>query len=105
MSFLGRLFGRLGSPAPSASILWIYVRCARCGEKIRIRVNRNTDAVQEYDESGRFTHYRLRKEILGNNCPSLMAVELNFDQAGRIVDQQAERCTIIDEQAFAAVTE
>lgn len=101
MNILSRLFGR-GAPAAGGSIMWLYVRCARCGEKIRIRINRNTDAQQEYDESGRHTHAYLRKEILGNHCPNLMSVELQLDTSGRVIEQQAEGCVIIDEQEYNA---
>lgn len=102
MGFLSRLFGRASAPADGANVLWLYVRCARCGEKIRVRVNRTTDAQQEYDESGRPTHYLLRKEILGNRCPALMSVEMQLDRGGRIIEQHAERCMIINEQEYAA---
>ena len=61
---------------------------------------RNTDAQQEYDESGRPSHYHLRKEILGNRCPNLMSVETQLDNAGRVVEQHAERCIVINEQEF-----
>ena len=99
MSFLARLFGR-SAPSGAAGVLWLFVRCERCGEKIRVRLNRNTDALAEYDESGRTTHYRLRKEILGNRCPNLMAVDMRLDGSGRVLDQQAERCVVIGEQEF-----
>src|SRR5438477_366036 len=84
----------------AGNILWLYARCDRCGEKIRVRINRNTDAQQEYDESGRPSHYHLRKEILGNRCPALMAVEMQLDRSGRIIEQQAERCMIITAQEY-----
>ena len=99
MSFLSRLFGRAASPG-AGPVLWLYVRCERCQEKIRIRVNRNTDAQPEYDDNGRLTHYFLRKEILGNSCPNLMSVELQLDGGGRIIARQAERCVLITEQEF-----
>jgi hypothetical protein len=102
VGFLSRLFGRGSAPSDGANVLWLYVRCARCGEKIRVRINRTTDAQQEYDESGRPTHYLLRKEILGNRCPNLMAVEMQLDNGGRIVEQQADRCVVIDAQEFEA---
>ncbi len=101
MSFLSRLFG--GAPAATSNnIIWLYVRCERCGEKIRIRINRQTDAQQEYDEGGRPTHYMLRKEILGSRCPALMSVEMQLDNGGRIQQQQANGCAVITEQDYAA---
>ncbi len=101
MSFLSRLFGR-SAASGGGNVIWLYVRCRRCGETIRVRINRSTDAQQEYDEGGRFSHYSLRKEILGNRCPNLMSVEMQLDQGGRIVEQQAEGCVVIDEQEYEA---
>ncbi len=102
MSFLSRLFGGGGSAAPAGAdgTLWLYVRCARCGEAIRVRINPRTDAQPEYDESGRSTHHFLRKEILGNNCPNLMSVELQLDSRYRTTDQTAERCAIITQEEY-----
>jgi len=101
MSFLSRLFGGGGSaPAGADGALWLYVRCARCGEAIRVRINPRTDAQPEYDESGRSTHHFLRKEILGNNCPNLMSVELQLDSRYRTTDQTAERCVIITQEEY-----
>lgn len=99
MSFLSRLLGR-GGAVGAGSVVWLYVRCTRCQEQIRVRINRNTDAQPEYDEGGRLTHYFLRKEILGNRCPNLMTVELHLDGAGRITAQDAERCVIISAAEF-----
>ncbi len=105
MGFLSRLFGRrsaAGSAADADGALWLYVRCARCEETIRVRLQPRTDAQPEYDESGRATHSFLRKEILGNRCPNLMSVELHLDGRGRISDQSAERCTIIGREEYEA---
>ncbi len=106
MGFLSRLFGRGdsgGSTTPAADgALWLYVRCAKCGEAIRVRLQPRTDAQPEYDENGRSTHSFLRKEILGNRCPNLMTVELRLDGRGRIADQSAERCTIISQGDYEA---
>jgi hypothetical protein len=99
VSFLSRLFGR-AAPAGGGNVIWLYVRCERCGEKIRIRINRNTDAQPEYDENGRQTHYWLRKEILGSQCPALMYVEMQLDGAGRVIEQKAERCVVITEAEY-----
>jgi len=103
MGFLSRLFGRSGTndaDSPGDGALWLYVRCARCGEAIRVRLMPRTDAQPEYDESGRVTHSFLRKEILGNRCPNLMSVELRLDSRGRIGEQTAERCAIISREEY-----
>ena len=103
MGFFSRLFGGGGArQSAGGSILWLYVRCNRCGEKIRIRLNRSTDAQPEYDDGGRLLHYLIRKEILGSSgtCFALMSVEMQLDGAGRILSQEPQGCTIISEDEF-----
>lgn len=103
MNLLSRLFGRTGSGSSATSAdgaLWLYVRCNRCGEAIRVRLRPRTDAQPEYDDSGNTSYYLLRKEILGNNCPNLMSVELHLDNRDRITEQHAEHCAIITKEEY-----
>ncbi len=108
MSFFSRLFGskdggRAGrAPADDGRVTWLYVRCNRCGEPLRIRINAATDAQPEYDEEdGSDTgYYYMRKEILGNRCQNLMSVELRFDRGRRIADRSAVGCAIITPEEY-----
>lgn len=65
--------------------IWLNVECDKCGEKIKIRINPETD----------IEDYFLRKEILGNNCPNLMYAEVNFDRDYRIINSSVSGGKII----------
>lgn len=69
---------RFPSPAPykMSTPIWLIVECSRCGEKIKVRINPDTD----------IDDYTLRKEILGNNCSNLMYAEINFDRDYKIIN-------------------
>jgi len=78
MSLLDRLFGRV----KYQDALWLHVRCAKCGAKVRVRIDLYNDLSQA-DEEG----YILRKEIMDGRCYQLMYAELRFDDRRQITSQ------------------
>jgi hypothetical protein len=105
MGFLAKLFGARtgavkGSGGDSGGI-HLYVRCAKCGEKVHVRANRHTDISQEYDDNGHAVP-TLHKEILGSRCQNLMYAHLTFDPSYRVVTSSGERCSIISQAEFEA---
>jgi hypothetical protein len=88
MRWLTRLFGRRSRPAADTA-LWIYVRCRRCGEAIRVRADRRYDLVSEMrDPSEEGPAYTMHKDIVGERCFQRIAVDLGFDHRQQIVDRQ-----------------
>jgi len=82
MGFWDKLFPKKEKRAPSArrgDFIPFVVKCARCGEEIKITVNRTTDLQSLYLEpGGKGAAYRLKKEILGKNCPNLVNITVDF---------------------------
>ncbi|MGH2388263.1 MAG: hypothetical protein ACRDIE_08660 [Chloroflexota bacterium] len=103
---MARLFGARGRAPRGGDIdtggIHLYVRCAKCGEKIHVRVNRHTDISQEYDESGGHGTPTLHKEILGSQCQNLMYAHFTFDPSFRVVTSEGERCTVITRAEYEA---
>ena len=117
MSFLRRIFGgQPAAPRQSAqedgSVLWLYVQCDGCGERLRIRVSKahdlslaeDTSDEMEDDEAAPSEGYRLRKEILGNDCARLMEVRASFDMQRRLVEVTARGCRLLTPEEYAAAT-
>lgn len=110
MSFFKRLLGGLsgGRGAQSAdgaggNAFWIYVQCAACGEKIRVRVNREHDLSPEFDgESDTADSYHSNKEIVGQRCFRRIHVELTFDRQKRITEQQISGGHFITREEYEA---
>jgi hypothetical protein len=112
--------GGAGSTATeTGDVLWIYVECAKCGERLRIRVNKANDlslASDISDEDGDgdggggeddaapSSGYILKKEILGNNCPRLMYVRATFDSRRRLLEMTAEGCRLLTRAEYEAGT-
>ncbi len=83
-----RFLSFLSSPqARDSSAYWVAVRCNRCGELIRARVDLRNDLSPEYGERG--TTYFCRKVLMGEGrCFQRVEVELTFDDQHRLVNRE-----------------
>jgi len=79
-----------------AEALYLYFQCEKCGEKIQIRVNKQTDLQREEGM------LYLNKEILGNRCLNLIYTSIQFDSRYRILSAEVERGKLISEKEFSA---
>jgi hypothetical protein len=61
------------------------VKCNRCGEEIRVRMDRMNEPSPEYDEKGRVTHYIYRKDVMGQKCFNLIYVEFVLSPSFEII--------------------
>lgn len=67
---------------------WIAVRCKRCGETIRTRVNLSNDLSLNEQEDGTTTYF-CHKTLMGDTgCFQRVEVELTFDPQRRLIDRQ-----------------
>jgi hypothetical protein len=88
MQWLTRLFTRRPRQE-SASALWIYVACGRCGEAIGIRTDRRYDLVSEMRDPGEAgPAYTMHKDIVGTRCFQRIAVDLEFDSRLQISERR-----------------
>jgi hypothetical protein len=68
---------------------WIYVKCKRCGEKLRARINVRSELSPEFSNSDYATSFHCRKVLIGEQrCFQQIEVNLTFDAKYRIVDKQ-----------------
>lgn len=67
---------------------WVYVRCNRCGEVIRTRVNLQNDLSLKYGNSGRDYGYYCRKVLTGQTlCFQRIEVYLKFNDKRELIDR------------------
>ncbi|MDY7042347.1 MAG: hypothetical protein SVX38_15940, partial [Chloroflexota bacterium] len=85
---LASLFSPSGSRG-DGNVLWMYVRCDRCGEVIRTRLHlANEPSATSYDERGQPTGFVLRKTLIGSRrCYQPIEVTLTLDSGRRIVER------------------
>jgi hypothetical protein len=82
---IGSVFGGGEGEArpPADDGLYFYVQCNRCGEKLRIRVDRRNELQRDFDTGGFF----VRKEMMDGRCFQLMYAEITFDGRYNVVHQ------------------
>lgn len=77
--------------SPKDHSLWISVKCDRCGEIIRTRVDLNNDLSAEYGEGEGETTYYSRKVLIGKaGCYIPIEVEMKFDAHRNLVGKQVK---------------
>ena len=77
---------------------YIYVRCHRCGEVIKTRLNLQRDL--SYSDEGGFV---VHKTLVGNQlCFERIEVTLIFNERRQLVDRQISRGEFITAEEFAA---
>jgi len=82
---------------------WIYIRCNRCGEKLRTRVDLMTDLTVRYGESGSQDVYYTRKTLIGSNlCFQPIEATLSFDLRRQLIDKQITGGEFITKEEFEA---
>lgn len=81
MGLLDGLLKRLGiGGAPTDRGIYYYVRCDKCGEKIRFRVDPRWDLAPSYDDGDEASSFTVTKHIVGQKCFRPIEVTLTFDR-------------------------
>ena len=84
-----------GGTAPA---LRIEVRCSKCGEIVRARVDKMHELQCEYGDNGigdpdQEPHpisYVLTKELVGAKCQNLIHLSVRFDSRSRLIEKHIE---------------
>lgn len=87
-----------GGPPPRDEGYWIYVRCRRCGEVIKTRLDLSNN-LTENDDGG----YTASKTLVGNKlCFERIEVTLTFDAQRRLLERDITRGEFITVEDFEA---
>jgi hypothetical protein len=100
MDFLRRLLGGQRQAAPADNALHLYVRCARCGAPVHVRVHLYNDLAVDYDDNENVAGYRLRKEIMDSRCFRLIYADLRFDRNRHELERTIEGGEFISHDEF-----
>ena len=77
---------------------WVYVRCGRCGEAVRTRVDLRND-LSPREEGG----YRVNKTLVGSQrCFERIEVKLTFDANRHLLDREISRGDFITAEEYGA---
>jgi hypothetical protein len=84
------------STAADPNVFWLYVRCARCGTPLSVRVDTRNELSADYEQGG----YVLFKEMMDAKCFTLMRAEVHFDQQRNVTKQLVEKGTLITRDEY-----
>lgn len=98
MDFLRKLFGGAGRARSGDAGLYYYVKCDRCGEVIRVRVNPMSELSHSDDERGFF----VRKYITGKRCYNRIEALFSYDSGRRLTSSDISGGQLVDEAAYRA---
>lgn len=85
---------------------WIYVRCDRCQEVLRTRIDLANDLSVRYDESGRIAGYFTRKTIIGSGqCFNQIESSVEFDARRQAQAHEVNGGQLITAQEYEAANE
>lgn len=98
MNFLRKLAGLFaGGPSVSGDVgLYYYVKCDRCGEVIRVRINPMNDLSQTDDGQG----YFVRKVIVGTRCYNRIEAEFSYGSNRRLNDTTISGGKLVDAETY-----
>lgn len=103
MSFFKKLGSLFSSPSDDNRSLSLYVKCDKCGEILKGRVDLYNDLSINYGETGGGTTYFCRKVFVGSNrCYLPIEVELTFDKNRRLINEEITGGKIVSEEDFLA---
>ena len=96
MSFFKKVSSFFSSKS-GAPVGWVTVKCNRCGEVIRSRVNLYNDLSLEYDENEKATYF-CRKVLIGEGrCFQRIEVELTYDLNRKLLSREITGGQFVEE--------
>jgi len=105
MGFLKSLFLKPGQSSPvkgSKDVLWLYLKCNKCGKTLKLFVNKKTDLENQYKEAGEAgPDYILRKEAMDDKCFSKIFVRIEFDKSKNILSREISNAEFIGKEEFS----
>jgi hypothetical protein len=93
-----------GGAAGDATAYWIYVQCAKCGEALKVRVDRRYDLMQEFSDQDRVSGYSLHKAIIGSNrCFQAIHVTQRLDASHKVKSQEITGGRFLSKDEYEAM--
>ena len=107
MSLWGKLKSALGGGAAGQSDtdregLYLYVRCDRCADVVRVRISMANELQQEFSDAGGVSGYSLQKGVVDGKCFVPITVRLRFDSGRRELQREIEGGQFVDREAYEA---
>jgi hypothetical protein len=99
MNFLKQLADFLTArPMPSGSDvgLYYYIKCNRCGEVIKVRINPMNDLSYSDSDNSLF----VRKVIVGRKCYNRIDAEFSYSNARKLLNADVSGGEMVDKKEY-----
>jgi hypothetical protein len=97
MSILDRVKGLFAPQGGGdANVMWLYVRCSRCGTPLAVRVDLRNELSADYEHGG----YILHKEMMDSTCFTLMHAQVRFDDQRKVIEQSVEKGELMTQEEY-----
>jgi hypothetical protein len=99
MNFLKQIANFLtprSAPTSGDVGLYYYIRCNRCGEVIRVRVNPMNDLSISDEPNQRFTH----KTIVGQRCYNRIEADFTYDNNRKLINSEISGGTLVTKEDY-----
>jgi hypothetical protein len=91
-----------GKGVPDSMAHWIYVRCDKCGEPLKARVDLRNEPTAEFGERPEDTTYFVRKVIIGSgHCYNQIEVDLTFDAQRKLLRKSISGGSFLTEEEYS----
>lgn len=107
MKLIKRLAASLTRPQLSDHrSYWVYLRCARCGEPLRARIDLHNDLSVEYGDRNAEDRFFVRKQVIGSGiCFQSIEIELTFDLQRSLIDRSITGGEFISQEEYETEVE
>ena len=103
MKWFVRLWKKISQhSAARGERLYLFIQCDKCGEKLKVFVNKETDLERVYEEGKGGPAYRLTKEAMDSKCFSIISVTIEFDINKNIISRDISNGRFITEEDHAS---
>ena len=103
MSLIKKISDYFTSPSNADEAgYWVYLRCNKCNEPLKVRVNLNHDLSVDYD-GPKGQSYFSRKTVVGRTgCFQRIEIELTFNQKRKLTNSEVAGGTYIEVDEYLA---
>ena len=107
MSLWSKLKSALGGGAAGQSDtdregLYLYVRCDRCADVVRVRISMANELQQEFSDAGSVSGYSVQKGVVDGKCFVPITVRLTFDSSRRELHREIQGGQFVDREVYEA---
>ncbi|MFW6015743.1 MAG: hypothetical protein ACOCRK_04850 [bacterium] len=87
------------SPSNGNNIMKIFLKDAKCGNKIKLILRKSYDIQRIYEEDEE-AYYRWKKVVICDNCFNKINVNIDFNRRYGVIDKKIDGGEFITEEEF-----